>query len=221
VTTRPIADADASTSDVELSALVSHRVQSQSSEVGFWRDPFGRLIILFGVVALVSTGIGISAGAAATPSVSASAVRSYVAQIERVRLPVNRLLNGADPILDAYHDHDITPAVASQEMGKLEEHFAHYLSQVNAINPSSATLRRLNTPYAHTYYYEDSYLSALASDLDEGDFDGLPETQNAQRLAIIVWRTHLELVASKAGVKLPADLQAAGRGEIAPSVSGS
>jgi len=153
--------------------------------------------------------------------VSAADVRSYVAAVEAIRLPVNSLLNGADPILDAYHHHRITPAQASQRMGGLEAKFANYSLKMQQIDPSNSQLRVINAPYAQTYFFEDSYLATLASDLAEGDFDNLPNTQDAQRLAIIVWRTNLELIAAKSGVTLPADLQQAGRGEIAPSVSGS
>ena len=77
------------------------------------------------------------------------------------------------------------------------------------------------SPTPYTYYLEDNYLSTLASDLNEGDFENLPNTQDQQRLDIIVWRTQLELLAKGDGVKLPADIQQAGRGEIAPSLSGS
>ena len=161
-----------------------------------------------------STGVG-GAG------VSATELRTYINQIEAVRLPVNDLLEGADPILGAYHDKSITPAQASARMSALEQRFAGYLLTVNALKPTNAVLAKLHTPYAHTYYYEDDYLSALASDLNEGDFDNLPNTQNAQRLAIIEWRTQLEILARATGVGLPADIQQAGRGEIAPAPEGS
>jgi hypothetical protein len=153
--------------------------------------------------------------------VPAADVRSYVAAVEQIRLPVNALLNGADPILDAYHAHRITPAQASTRMGALETTFAGYLLRMQQIDPANSQLRAINAPYAQTYFYEDSYLATLASDLSEGDFDNLPNTQDAQRLAIIVWRTKLELIAAKSGVTLPADLQQAGRGEIAPAPDGS
>jgi hypothetical protein len=68
---------------------------------------------------------------------------------------------------------------------------------------------------------EDAYLSALAAALPERRFDDLPHTQNRQRAAIVGWRIQLEVLAQRLGVRLPADLQAAGRGEIAPSPSGS
>lgn len=43
----------------------------------------------------------------------------------------------------------------------------------------------------------------------------------AQRAAIIGWRTGLTVLAARAGVGLPADLQPSGRGEIAPLPDGS
>jgi hypothetical protein len=46
-------------------------------------------------------------------------------------------------------------------------------------------------------------------------------TQAAQRAAIIRWRTDLTVLARAAGAALPADLQQAGRGEIAPVPNGS
>ena len=65
------------------------------------------------------------------------------------------------------------------------------------------------------------YLSALTAAIPEREFDDLPKTQDAQRAAVIAWRTRLEVVAAGLGVQLPADLQQAGRGEIAPSPFGS
>ncbi len=58
------------------------------------------------------------------------------------------------------------------------------------------------------------------SGLAEDDFDSLPDTQSDQRAAIIEWRVQLEILAMRLHVSLPADIQQAGRGEIAPSVSG-
>jgi hypothetical protein len=173
-------------------------------------------VVVSALTLLAAAGCGGGNG-----KVPAADVRSYVAAVERVRLPVNALLNGADPILDAYHDHAITPAQASARMGALETRFAGYLLRIQQVDPSNSQLRAINAPYAQTYFYEDSYLATLASDLSEGDFDNLPKTQDAQRLAIIVWRTKLELIAAKSGVQLPADLQQAGRGEIAPAPDGS
>jgi hypothetical protein len=171
------------------------------------------------LLALAVGGSGCTGSTSAGPS--AAEIRAYVSAVEPVRLGVNQLLTTADPILNAFHAQSITPSVASQRMDGLEKRFAGYLLTMAEIDPSNPVLRALNGPYAHTYYLEDDYLSTLAADLAGGSFDNLPNTQNAQRLAIIEWRTQLELVARRAGVRLPADLQQAGRGEIAPSATGS
>jgi hypothetical protein len=153
--------------------------------------------------------------------VTADDLTSYVAAVQRIRLPVNDLLEGADPILNAYREHKITPRKASRRFAALEGRFADFALKMQQITPPDAALAAINAPYAHTYFLEDSYLATLASDLREGHFDNLPNTQGAQRLAIIEWRIQLEVVAAQLHVSLPADLQQAGRGEIAPAVTGS
>jgi hypothetical protein len=40
-------------------------------------------------------------------------------EVEPIRLAVNRLLEGADPILEAFHDRRITPGEAVRRMGQL------------------------------------------------------------------------------------------------------
>jgi hypothetical protein len=90
-----------------------------------------------------------------------------------------------------------------------------------ALEPATAQLRSVNAPYAHTYIFEDSYLSALTTGLQERNLGSLPDTQSVQRAAIIQWRTGLTVLAHRLGIGLPGDLQAAGRGEIAPSPQGS
>ncbi len=172
-------------------------------------------------LAVLAAGCGATTRSGNGLGVDGAALRSYVAQVDRIRLPVNQLLGTADPILDAYRLQQLTPLEASQRMGNLEQRFAGYLQEIDALKPSNPVLRGLNAPYAHTYLLEDSYLSALAADLPDGTFDDLPNTQNAQRAAIIEWRTQLLELAARTGVRLPADLQDAGRGEIAPAVSGS
>jgi hypothetical protein len=164
------------------------------------------------------------ARAAATqrpPAMTAGQLSSYVHAVEAIRRPVNQLLNGADPIIAGYRAHRITPATASARMGALEQRFAAFLVQMDAIAPANPALAQINAPYARTYLLEDSYLATLASDLDSGNFGNLPDTQGQQRLAIIEWRTQLQLAAARAGFTLPADIQRAGRGEIAPGVTGS
>jgi hypothetical protein len=150
-----------------------------------------------------------------------TALIGYLHEIEPLRLAVNSLLEGADPILSAYSDRRISPQAASLRMGGLERRFAGYTVDVAAIEPSIARLRSLHMIYAHTYILEDSYLSALTTGLAEHDLDRLPDTQSEQRAAIIQWRTGLTVLARRLGVALPGDLQAAGRGEIAPSPDGS
>jgi hypothetical protein len=162
-----------------------------------------------------------SQSAAATERAGRPAIERYMHEVEPIRLAVNNLLEGADPILSAYHDRRISPKQASLRMGALERRFAAYTVEMVALQPATAQLRAVNAPYAHTYIFEDSYLSALTVDLAERDLDSLPDTQSEQRAAIIQWRTELTVLARAADAPLPADLQEAGRGEIAPSPDGS
>jgi hypothetical protein len=150
-----------------------------------------------------------------------SALSDYLREVEPVRLAVNELLEGADPILTAYaHDH-LSAARAAQRMGALERRFAAYAVQVAAIEPRTARLRALQQTYAHTYILEDSYLSALTNGLATRNLENLPDTQSVQRAAIIEWRTGLTVLAQRVSLALPTDLQRAGRGEIAPAPGGS
>jgi hypothetical protein len=134
---------------------------------------------------------------------------------------VNRLLDRADPILSAYGEDRIGAGAAQRRMDRLERRFAVYAVRIAAVGQVPPGLRSAQRSYAHTYVLEDAYLSALAAALPERRFDDLPHTQNRQRAAIVGWRIRLEVLAQRLGVRLPADLQAAGRGEIAPSPSGS
>ncbi|HXP28451.1 MAG TPA: hypothetical protein VN804_01735, partial [Solirubrobacteraceae bacterium] len=141
--------------------------------------------------------------------------------VEPIRLAVNRLLDRADPILDGFSKHRISSLEAARRFGALERRFASYAVAVAAIESSSGELRALNRGYAQTYVLEDAYLSALTAGLADGKLEDLPNTQAVQRAAIIRWRIGLMVLARAAGVSLPADLQQAGRGEIAPSLDGS
>jgi hypothetical protein len=133
---------------------------------------------------------------------------------------VNRLLAGADPILSAYEERRIGAIRAQRRLGSLERRFALDARRIAALRPVPPGLREAQHAYAHTYVLEDSYLSALVSALPERDFDALPATESRQRAAIVAWRIRLEVAARRRGLRLPADLQAAGRGEIAPSPLG-
>ena len=166
---------------------------------------------------LALAGCGSSNGG--TPS--RDELAAYVQRVEPIRLGVNRLLDEADPILEGYRAHRLSPKEAGRRFDRLERRFAAATERIAAIDPRNRALAQLHRPYAHTYVLEDAYLSALAAALPEGQFDHLPDTQAAQRAAIIEWRTRVTLLAARTGVRLPSDLQRAGRGEIAPSPGGS
>jgi hypothetical protein len=142
-------------------------------------------------------------------------------EVEPIRLAVNKLLDRADPILKAFHDRRIAPSVAARQMGRLEQRFAAYAVDIATVDPPTAQLRALNVGYANTYVFEDAYLSALVAGLTDGELTNLPDTQAAQRAAIIRWRIGLTVLARAVDAPLPGDLQQAGRGEIAPSPNGS
>ena len=146
-----------------------------------------------------------------------SAIELYLREVEPIRIAVNHLLEGADPILEAFHDRRVTPGEAARRMGRLEQRFAGYAVHIAAVDPPTAQLRALNAGYANTYVFEDAYLSALVAGLAHGELSDLPNTQAAQRAAIIRWRIGLTVLARAADAPLPANLQQAGRGEIAPS----
>jgi hypothetical protein len=145
----------------------------------------------------------------------------YLRQVEPIRLAVNRLLEGADPILSGYRTGRLSSGQASLAMSALERRFAAYTVDSATIEPATAELRLLHGAYAHTYVLEDAYLSALANGLATRNLNGLPDTQASQRAEIIQWRTGLGVLARRMALALPGDLQVAGRGEIAPSPAGS
>jgi hypothetical protein len=176
---------------------------------------------LLGCVCLIALGGCAGHTHASATHAQRSQVERYLAEVEPIRLGVNELLGRADPILGALAAHRIGPSQAAGRMGQLERRFAAYTVEIAAVDPPSAQLRALNVGYAETYVLEDAYLSALTTGLSDGQLDNLPHTQDAQRAAIIRWRTQLTVLANATGAPLPADLQQAGRGEIAPSPSGS
>jgi hypothetical protein len=148
-----------------------------------------------------------------------TALRRYLAQVEPIRLAVNRLLGRADPTLTGYSRDQLGARQAERRMNSLEHRFAAYTVEINAFSP--AELAAAQRSYARTYILEDAYLSALVAAIPDRSFDDLPDTQDAQRAAIIAWRTRLEILADRLGVRLPSDIEVAGRGEIAPSPLGS
>lgn len=175
-----------------------------------------RRALALGVVALTVAGCGSST----SPS-SRDELAAYVSRVEPIRLQVNRLLDRADPTLSALSDHRLPTPVAQRRLGRLEQRFAADAVKIAAVGPVPESLRAAQRAYAHTYVLEDSYLSALVAALPDRSFDELPDTHSRQRAAITAWRIQLEVQAHRLGLRLPANLQAAGRGEIAPSPTGS
>lgn len=150
----------------------------------------------------------------------ARAVERYVEAVEPIRRAVDRLLERADPILRRYDLRRLGARPAQRRVWELERSFAFYATRIGSLTPVPAELALAHSRYAHAYLLEDAYLRALAEALPSRQFGGLPRTARWQRAAIVAWRVRLEIVAERLGVALPADLQQAGRGEIAPSPRG-
>jgi hypothetical protein len=170
-----------------------------------------------GLCGFVVAGCGGGRSESMTRPAMGQQLERYLAQVEPIRLAVNRLLTKADPILRALSTHHISALRAADRMGGLERRFAVLAVDIAAIQPVDGTLRSLHATYAETYILEDAYLSALVSGLAQRNLEALPRTQSTQRAAIIRWRTGLAVLARRYGLSLPPDLQQAGRGEIAPS----
>lgn len=174
--------------------------------------------VLVVVAALAGCGCALTTP---DPDVSrARAVERYVEAVEPIRRAVDRLLERADPILRRYDLHRLGARPAQERIWELERSFALYAARIGGLTPVPAELALGHSRYAHTYLFEDAYLRALAEALPSRRFGGLPKTARRQRTAIVAWRVRLEAVAERLGVALPADLQQAGRGEIAPSPRG-
>lgn len=134
---------------------------------------------------------------------------------------MNRLLDGADPILGGYHEGRLGAAAAQRGMRRLERRFANYRRRVAAVEPVPADLLGAQRAYAHTYVFEDRYLRALIAALPGRRFRSLPHFEERQRTAIVAWRGALALAAARLHVPIPDDIGIAGVGEIAPSPLGS
>jgi hypothetical protein len=186
--------------------------------------PAHAVVVLAAIVFLAAAAAGCGGrarSAEGSPQSQRTALLNYLREIEPIRLAVNRLLKGADPILSDYSRRRVPARSAALRMEALEARFAAYTVEIAAIEPTTARLRALHAIYAHTYILEDSYLSALTVGLADRALANLPNTQADQRAAIIQWRTGLAVLARRLRIALPGDLQVAGRGEIAPSPQGS
>jgi hypothetical protein len=172
------------------------------------------------VVAAALVLIPLGCGADTTTADRRQALEDYVAKVQPIRLGINELLDQADPILEGYRDGDLSAAQAGRRLGRIEHGAAAYAVQIAAVEPVPDEMRAAQDAYAHTFVLQDTYLSALVAALPERQFDELPHFQNAQRAAIIAWRTRLQVLADRWGAKLPPNLQVAGRGEISPAPTG-
>ncbi len=110
------------------------------------------------LAALALSACGQSSAATAHLGTRASDLKSYLAAIEPIRLGVNALLNNADPIINGFKDKQLTDAQASAQMGGLEQSFADFTVEVNALQPADPTLASINAPYAHTFILEELVL---------------------------------------------------------------
>jgi hypothetical protein len=176
-----------------------------------------------GAVATCAVAIVGAAGPSPAPTSrpTAAALRAYLTAVEPIRDGVNRLLDGADPLLSRWRDHRITGVQAASALTLLEQRFAGYTVAINALHPADPSLQRVNVPYARTYLLEDAYLRALAAALPSADFASLPRTAAQQRRTIVIWRKQVQALGRALRVLLPRDLGHAGRGDIAPSPTGS
>jgi hypothetical protein len=172
------------------------------------------------VLVALSTSIAAGCGADTTTADRRQALEDYVAEVQPIRLGINELLDRADPILEGYRDGDLSARRAQRGIERIERGVARYAVQIAAIGDVPGEMRAAQDAYAHTFVLQDTYLSALAAALPTRAFDELPHFQNAQRAAIIAWRTRLQVLADRWGARLPANLQIAGRGEISPAPTG-
>lgn len=101
-------------------------------------------------IALCGCG-GTSTASSVSTSPQRPELTSYLRQVQPLRLAVNRLLEGADPILSAYHRGSLTRAHAARRMGALERSFAAYSVEIAAIEPTTPQLRSLHAIYARTH----------------------------------------------------------------------
>jgi len=147
-------------------------------------------------------------------------LQAYVSGIEPLRVSVNHLLDGADPILHAYRAHTFTAAEAQVQLGELERRFSNYMRRVARVRPVPPDLVAAHHAYAYTYVQEDAYLRALIAALPSRDWSTLPHTEREQRDTLVAWRAKVALEAARLRVKIPRDMQKVGRDEIVPSPLG-
>jgi hypothetical protein len=172
------------------------------------------------VAALVVVCGGGSSASNSSQAQERQALTSYVSQIEPLRLGVDKLLEGADPILGGYREHRLTTTEAQRRLTRLERRFATYMREVAAVKPVPPNMVGAQRAYAHVYRQTDAYLRALIAALPRRDWRGLPHFEPSQRRALVAWRAKLAIQAARLHVALPTDVDIVGRDEIAPSPLG-
>jgi hypothetical protein len=110
---------------------------------------------------------------------------SYLRAVEPLRLGVDKLLDGADPILSGYREHRLSAPAAQRRMARLEQHFLRYADAVAAVRSVPPDLVAAQNAYAHTYLLEDRYLRALIAVLPGRRWDRLPHFEDRQRKVIV------------------------------------
>jgi hypothetical protein len=170
---------------------------------------------------LLVVGCGGSSGGGSAPRPSdRQALSAYVGRIELVRHGVNKLLDGADPILGGYREGRLSAPAAQRGLRRIEHRFAHYEAGVAAVRPIPPDLVAAQRAYAHTYVLADAYLRALIAAVPGRRWNRLPQFEARQRRVIVAWRNALALEAARVEVPLPNDIQIAGSGDITPSPLG-
>jgi hypothetical protein len=169
------------------------------------------------VAALVA---GCGGGPGSPANADRQTLQAYLQAIEPLRLGVNKLLDGADPILGAYHEHRLSAPAAQRGLDRLEQRFVGYASRVAEVQPVPPDLWSAQRAYAHTYLLEDRYLRALIDAVPGRRWDRLPHFERRQRRVLVAWRDAVALEAARVGLRLPDDVQIAGLGELVPSPAG-
>jgi hypothetical protein len=174
-------------------------------------------------IAVIAAGCGGGGSSSGTDAVSPSerqALESYVSRIEPLRLNVNKLLDGADPLLARYREHRLSGTEAQRRMHGLERRFAGYEARLTAIPAGPAVMVAAERAYVRTYVLEDVYLRALTRILPSRDWSKLPHVEHTQRRYLLAWRAQLAIQAARLHVALPKDIGIVGLGEITPSPAG-
>src|SRR2546421_13013667 len=123
--------------------------------------PGRRTIAASAILAAILSSAGCGGDSADHGTPSRRALVAYAQRVEPIRLAVNRLLDQADPILEGYRRHRLSPKEAGRRFDRLERRFAGYTERIAAIEPANAGLAHLHRPYAHPYLLEDAYLRPL------------------------------------------------------------